>query len=79
MPPAPTKPRTVDSRMLMSQRKTAIPAKAGRICGTDPIGHDLPAAGAGCGNRLDLGVVDFLDRFIEELCRRIQWNGWRWR
>ena len=34
MPPAPTRPRMVDSRMLMSQRKTAMPAKAGRICGT---------------------------------------------
>jgi len=36
MPPAPTKPSTVDSRMLMSQRNTAMPAKAGRICGTIP-------------------------------------------
>ena len=36
MPPAPTSPSTVDSRMLMSQRNTEMPAKAGRIWGTMP-------------------------------------------
>ena len=36
MPPAPTRPSTVDSRMLMSQRNTDIPAKAAMICGTMP-------------------------------------------
>jgi hypothetical protein len=36
MPPAPTRPTTVDSRMLMSQRNTAMPAKAGSTCGTMP-------------------------------------------
>ncbi len=35
-PPAPTRPRTVDSRMLMSQRNTLIDAKAGTICGAMP-------------------------------------------
>ena len=34
--PAPTKPRTVDSRMLMSQRKTEMPAKAGITWGAMP-------------------------------------------
>src|SRR6516165_11488201 len=29
MPPAPTRPSTVDSRMLMSQRNTEMPANAG--------------------------------------------------
>src|SRR4029077_18501112 len=36
MPPAPTSPRTVDSRMLISHRNTEIPAKAGITCGTMP-------------------------------------------
>ena len=36
MPPAPTRPSTVDSRMLMSQRNTEMPAKAGSTCGTMP-------------------------------------------
>ena len=36
MPPAPTSPSTVDSRMLMSQRNTEMPANAGMICGTIP-------------------------------------------
>ena len=31
-----TSPSTVDSRMLMSQRNTAMPAKAGITCGTMP-------------------------------------------
>jgi hypothetical protein len=30
MPPAPTRPSTVDSRMLISQRNTEMPANAGR-------------------------------------------------
>src|SRR6266404_6267816 len=33
MPPAPTRPSTVDSRMLMSQRNTEMPANAGRTSG----------------------------------------------
>ena len=36
MPPAPTRPSTVDSRMLMSQRNTLMPANAGSTCGTMP-------------------------------------------
>src|SRR5215472_9958882 len=36
MPPAPTSPSTVDSRMLMSQRNTETPANVGRTCGTIP-------------------------------------------
>src|SRR5262245_19524655 len=36
MPPAPTRPSTVDSRMLMSQRNTETPANAGMTCGTMP-------------------------------------------
>ena len=36
MPPAPTRPSTVDSRMLMSQRNTVMPANAGSTCGTIP-------------------------------------------
>src|SRR4029079_18179940 len=36
MPPAPTRPSTVDSRMLMSQRNTEMPANAGITCGTMP-------------------------------------------
>ena len=36
IPPAPTKPNTVDSRMLMSQRKTLIPASVGATWGTTP-------------------------------------------
>ena len=36
MPPAPTSPRMVDSRMLISQRKMPTPAKVGRTCGTMP-------------------------------------------
>src|SRR5258706_10917265 len=36
MPPAPTRPSTVDSPMLMSQPNTEMPAEAGRTCGTMP-------------------------------------------
>ena len=36
MPPAPTKPNTVDSRMLMSQRNTLMPANVGATWGTTP-------------------------------------------
>ena len=34
IPPAPTSPRIVDSRMLMSQRNTVMPKNAGSTCGT---------------------------------------------
>jgi hypothetical protein len=33
MPPAPTSPRTADSRTLMSQRNSAIDQNAGFTCG----------------------------------------------
>lgn len=36
--PAPTKPSTVDSRMLMSQRNMLMPANVGATCGIDALG-----------------------------------------
>ena len=36
IPPAPTKRNTVDSRILISQLNTLIPAKVGATCGNTP-------------------------------------------
>ena len=37
MPPAPTKPSTLDSRTLMSQRYTVVPISTGITWGRIPI------------------------------------------
>ena len=37
MPPAPTKPRSVDERKLMSSRYRVIAMKLGTICGSTPV------------------------------------------
>ena len=41
--------------------------KRGQYLGNDSIGHDLPGPGPGRFNRLDLGFVDFFNRFIKKL------------
>ena len=67
MPPAPTSPSTVDSRMLMSQRNTEMPAKAGMHLRHDAVSRHLRAARAGRAHRLDLALVDLLDRLVQQL------------
>src|SRR6266851_4243458 len=52
MPPAPTSPRTADSRTLMSQRNRAIDQNAGLTCGVE---------------RLDRARRRFLQGLTEEL------------
>src|SRR3546814_11946302 len=42
MPPAPTSPRTVHSRLLISQRHTEMPAKAGTTHGHLPQDPPCP-------------------------------------
>jgi hypothetical protein len=53
--------------MLMSQRNTGDAPEGGQDLGHDAVVEDLRLAGAGGGDRLDLGVVGLLDRLVEQL------------
>jgi hypothetical protein len=67
MPPAPTRPSTVDSRMLMSQRNTVMPGEGRQDLRHDAVVDHLRAGGAGGAIASTCVGVDLLDRLVEQL------------
>ena len=67
MPPAPTRPRTVDFADINVPTENRNAGKGGHHLRHDSIGRNLCAGGAGRAHRIDWPRVDFLDGLIKEL------------